>query len=101
MDHVQEYLFGHGDLDRYTIAYIRGLPPINVGFECSRCHKYAVLNLDDMAAKYGEDVTLGALRRRARCQRERCRARNPTILLRSSAMRGDRAWHPRPPGLSR
>lgn len=97
MDLVQRYLFGSGDLDSYSFADVRELQ-VAAGLECRRCHKFAALDLDELERKCGVE-TLGALKRRARCQR--CGGRDPVILIRSPAMRGDRAWFPRPPGLTR
>lgn len=90
--------FGDGNLETYTLQRTVDLHVVP-GLECSKCRKFAVINVDRLAEAYGADLTLGEIRNRARCQR--CGARNPVILLRANAVRGDYAWFPRPPGLRR
>ncbi len=98
MDSVKRRIFGHGDLDRYSLAEVRALK-LAAGLECLRCHKYAALDIDHLEARDGPQLHLGDIRRRAKCQR--CGCHNPVALIRSPVMRGDRAWYPRPPGATR
>ena len=98
MDRTRHGIFGHGDLDRYSLAEVVALK-IHAGFECRKCRKFAAIDLDTLTRRNGCQFTLGDVRKLARCRR--CGSRLPFILVRSEAMRGDRSWFPRPPGASR
>ena len=98
MDRTRWRIFGHGDLDRYSLAEVTALK-IAAGLECRKCRKFAVVDLPELTRKNGCQFTLGEVRRLAVCRR--CGARLPSVLIRSEAIRGDRAWFPRPPGLTR
>jgi hypothetical protein len=98
MDRTRHGIFGHGDLDRYSLAEVAALK-IHAGFECRKCRKFAAIDLDTLTRRNGCQFTLGEVRKLARCRR--CGSGLPFILVRSEAMRGDRAWFPRPPGATR
>jgi hypothetical protein len=98
MDRIRQSIFGHGDLDRYSLAEVVGLK-IHPGFECRKCRKFSAIDVETLTRTQGCQFTLGEVRRRARCRR--CGSGLPQILIRSEAMRGDRAWFPRPPGATR
>lgn len=98
MDRTRRSTFGHGDLDRYSLAEVGALN-ISAGLECRKCRKFAALDIDELTRNRGCQFTLGELRQLAKCQR--CGSRLPQLLIRSQMIRGDRAWFPRPPGASR
>ena len=98
MDRTRRGIFGHGDLDRYSLAEVAALK-IHAGFECRKCRKFSAIDLDTLTRRNGCQFTLGEVRKLARCRR--CGSGLPFILVRSEAMRGDRAWFPRPPGATR
>jgi len=98
MDRTRRGIFGHGDLDRYSLAEVAALH-VSAGLECRRCHKFAVIDVDDLSRRNGCQFTLGEVRRLARCRR--CGSKLPQVLIRSEMIRGDRGWFPRPPGASR
>lgn len=98
MDRTRRSIFGHGDLDRFSLAEVVGLK-IFAGLECRRCRKFAAINIDELTRRHGCQFTLGEVRRLARCRR--CNSKLPQVLIRSPIIRGDRAWFPRPPGASR
>jgi len=99
MDGTGRRFFGHGDLDRYSLAEVVVLE-VSAGLECRRCRKFAAVDVDELTRIHGCQFTLGEVRRLARCRR--CGSKLPQVLIRSGhAIRGDRAWFPRPPGASR
>jgi hypothetical protein len=93
MDRTRRSIFGHGDLDRYSLAEVVALK-IHAGFECRKCRKFAAIDIDELTRRNGCQFTLGEVRKLARCRALRKQAA-------SEAIRGDRAWFPRPPGYTR
>ena len=98
MDRTRRGIFGHGDLDRYSLAEVAALK-VSAGLECRRCRKFAAIDIDELTRLHGCQFTLGEVRHLARCRR--CGSKLPQVLIRSQVIRGDRAWFPRPPGASR
>jgi DNA-directed RNA polymerase subunit RPC12/RpoP len=98
MNRTRRGIFGHGDLDRYSLAEVSALN-VSAGLECRKCRKFSAIDVDDLARRQGCQFTLGEVRQLARCQR--CGSKLPFVLIRSHAIRGDRAWFPRPPGAGR
>jgi len=98
MDRTRRSTFGHGDLDRYSLAEVAALKVL-AGLECRKCRKFAAVDVDELTRLHGCQFTLGEVRHLARCRR--CGSKLPSVLIRSQAIRGDRAWYPRPPGASR
>jgi hypothetical protein len=64
-----------------------------------KCRKFAAVDIETLTKKHGCQFTLGEVRRLAVCRR--CGFRLPFVLIRSEAIRGNRAWFPRPPGATR
>jgi len=95
MDRTRRSIFGHGDLDRYSLAEVAVLK-VSAGVECRKCRKFAAVDVDELTRLHGCQFTLGEVRHLARCRR--CGSNLPFVLIRSQAIRGDRAWYPRPPG---
>ena len=98
MDRTRRSIFGHCDLDRYSLAEVVALK-VHAGLECRKCSKFAAIDIDELTRAHGCQFTLGEIRRLARCRR--CGSKLPQVLIRSEAIRGDRAWLPRPPGATR
>jgi len=98
MDRTRQSIFGHGDLDRYSLAEVTALK-VSAGLECRKCRKFAAVDVDALTRLHGLSVHLGEVRHLAKCLR--CGSKLPFVLIRSEAIRGDRAWCPRPPGASR
>jgi hypothetical protein len=90
--------FGQEDRDRYTLRRVLELG-LTVAFECRACRRISQMILLDLVERYGITTTLGELRSKAVCSR--CGKREVDVLTRQPGVRGDRAWHPRPPGASR
>ena len=82
----------------YSLAEVAALKVL-AGLECRKCRKFAAVDVDELTSLYGCQFTLGEVRQLARCRR--CGSKLPLVLIRSQAIRGDRAWYPRPPGASR
>jgi hypothetical protein len=90
--------FGQEDRDRYTLRRVLELG-LTVAFECRSCRKISQVVVLDLVERYGITATLGELRSKAVCSR--CGKRVADVLTRQPGVRGDKAWHPRPPGESR
>ena len=95
MDRTRRSIFGRGDLNRYSLAQVTALK-VSAGLEC---RKFAAVDVDELTRLHGCQFTLGEVRHLARCRR--CGSKLPFVLIRSQAIRGNRAWYPRPPGASR
>jgi hypothetical protein len=91
-------VFGQEDRDRYTLRGVLELG-LTVAVECRSCRRVSQLIVLDLVERYGITTTLGDLRSKAVCSR--CGRRVVDVLTRQPGVRGDRAWHPRPPGASR
>src|SRR5437868_5617676 len=74
MDRTRRGIFGHGDLDRYSLAEVAALK-VSAGLECRKCRKFAALDVDHLTRVHGCQFTLGEVRQLARCQR--CRSALP------------------------
>src|SRR3954454_21941693 len=98
MDRTRRGIFGHGDLDRYSLAEIAALKVL-AGLECRKCRKFAAIDVDHLTRLHGCQFTLGEVRQLAKCRR--CGSTLPFVLIRSQMIRGARAWFPPPPGASR
>ena len=62
------------------------------------CRKFAAVDMYELTCLPGCQFILGEVRHLSRCSR--CGSNPPLVLIRSQAIRGDRAWFPRPPGAS-
>ena len=91
-------VFGQEDRDRYTLRRVLEIG-LTVAFECRSCRKISQMVVLDLVERYGMTTTLGELRSKAVCSR--CGKRVADVLTRQPGVRGERAWHPRPPGASR
>ncbi|WP_152981905.1 hypothetical protein [Prosthecomicrobium hirschii] len=68
-------------------------------FECANCRRVTQVDVLNLVARFGPEMAVEAVRFRARCQR--CGKRRARPLFRDPAIRGDRAWWPKPPGATR
>ncbi len=91
-------IFGQGDRDLYTLRRVVELG-LAVAFECRNCRKLSQPDVLDLVDRYGLRATLGDLRRKAVCSR--CGKRQANVLTRTPGIRGDRAWWPHPPRVTR
>lgn len=86
------------DLDvlKWTLAEVadRG----TLVFECRRCGHRAVI-YDDTLARFHPDDRVALLAKLMRC--DRCKRRDAQPLVRLNFGRGDAAWWPQPPRLTR
>jgi hypothetical protein len=85
VDRTRRGIFGHGDLDRYSLAEVTALKVL-AGLECRKCRKYAAVDIDELTRLHGCQFTLGEVRHLARCRR--CGSKLPFVLIRSQAIRG-------------
>ena len=91
-------VFGQEDRDGFTLRRVLELG-LTVAFECRSCRKISQVVVLDLVERHRLTTTLGELRLKAVCSR--CGKRVADVLTRQPGVRGDRAWHPRPPGASR
>ena len=68
MDRTRRSIFGHGDLDRYSLAEVAALK-VSAGLECRKCRKFAAVDVDELTRLHGCQFTLGEVRHLARCRR--------------------------------
>ena len=47
MDRTRRRIFGHGDLDRYSLAEVAALKVL-AGLECRKCRKFAAVDVDEL-----------------------------------------------------
>ena len=63
MDRTRRGIFGHGDLDRYSLAEVTALKVL-AGLECRKCRKFAANDVDELTRIHGCRFTLGYRQRR-------------------------------------
>ena len=80
MDRTRRGIFGHGDVDRYSLAEVAALK-VSAGLECRKCRKFAAVDVDELTRVHGCQFTLGEVRHLARCRR--CGSKLPFVLIRS------------------
>ena len=85
------------DVDKWTLRLVieRGA----LAFECRNCWHLAQVDVLGLIERFGADMTVGDMRRRARCRM--CQSRRVRSLVRLKVGRKDLAWMPVPPQIGR